>query len=176
MDRAAALALLTAQCAAAVYPLMSATELGALLDATTGFTVWTPGTAYVYGQVVQPTVRIGHLYRVIVAGTSGPTEPDWPPYTSPDNRIGVTRPFWHNAPAVYTSGLVQDQDIVWEEAGADSATAYDVRTATYQAWLAKAGKATADYTVAIDRDKYERGQVAQNCLMMAQRYAPLGIF
>lgn len=41
-------------------------------------TTWAASTAYTTGDVVRPTTGNGHLYRCIVAGTSGGTEPSWP--------------------------------------------------------------------------------------------------
>lgn len=41
-------------------------------------TTWAASHAYLAGEVVRPTTRNGHLYQVIVAGTSGGSEPTWP--------------------------------------------------------------------------------------------------
>lgn len=41
-------------------------------------TTWAASTAYTVGDVVRPTTGNGHLYRCVVAGTSGTTEPTWP--------------------------------------------------------------------------------------------------
>jgi hypothetical protein len=39
---------------------------------------WTASHAYLAAEVVKPTTRNGHLYQVIVAGTSGGSQPAWP--------------------------------------------------------------------------------------------------
>lgn len=39
--------------------------------------VWAAATAYVVGDVVKPLVSNGHLYRCVVAGTSGGSAPSW---------------------------------------------------------------------------------------------------
>src|SRR6185436_15769925 len=39
--------------------------------------VWAASTAYVVGDVVKPLVSNGHLYRCVVAGTSGGSAPSW---------------------------------------------------------------------------------------------------
>lgn len=41
-------------------------------------TTWAASHAYLAGEVVKPTSRNGHLYQVIVAGTSGGSQPTWP--------------------------------------------------------------------------------------------------
>lgn len=187
MDRTAALALLGAQCAATVYPTLDSTALGTLLDNAARFTVWAPSTAYSHGALVIPTVRNGHVYRAIVnqqysaspAGVSAAAEPIWPLFSSPDSRVGVTRPYWSGYDQVsgnYSLSMVTDGTVVWADAGPDSDTAWDLRAATYAGWLQKAGKASADYDTGIDKDRYGRGQVITHCIAMAARYLPTGIF
>lgn len=39
--------------------------------------VWAASTAYAVGDVVKPLVSNGHLYRCVVAGTSGGSAPSW---------------------------------------------------------------------------------------------------
>lgn len=41
-------------------------------------TTWAASHAYLAEEVVKPTTRNGHLYQVIVAGTSGGSQPTWP--------------------------------------------------------------------------------------------------
>jgi hypothetical protein len=41
-------------------------------------TTWAPSTAYVVGQLVQPTTPNSHTYQCSTAGTSGTTQPTWP--------------------------------------------------------------------------------------------------
>ena len=188
MDRPTALALLGAQCAATVYPLLDSTALGLLLDATAAWTIWLPSTTYVPGDQVLPTVRNGHVYRAIVnqlygtigaPGISGAVEPIWPLYTNPDSRTGLTRPYWDGYSGGgrnYTVAMVADNTVIWQEAGPDSDNQWDLRLATYNGWIQKAGLASADYAVGIDRDKFSRDQVIAHCLLMAQRYQPTGIF
>lgn len=187
MDRPTALALLGAQCAATVYPTLDPTELGNLLDATSRWTVWAPTTPYAHGTIVIPTVRNGHSYRAIVnqqysatpAGVSAATEPIWPLFASPDSKVGVTRPYWSGYDQMsgnYSLSMVTDGTVVWQDAEPDSDTQWDLRLAAYNGWLQKMAKASADYDVGVDRDKYSRGQVVTHCLQMAQKYAPTGVF
>lgn len=39
---------------------------------------WASDTAYVVGDIIRPSTGNGHLYRCIVGGTSGSSEPTWP--------------------------------------------------------------------------------------------------
>lgn len=176
MDRQTAITLVTAQCQASIYPLLSSTEIGTLVDATAGFVTWQASTSYAYGTVTQPTVRNGHLYKCIVGGTSGTTEPFWPLYTAPDLRVGLTQPHWHGFQGMPPRSEVSDGTVLWLEFGPDTNGAYNARLATYNGWMQKAAKASADYDVSVDQDRLYRSQVYQNCLMMAARYAPSGIF
>jgi hypothetical protein len=156
---------------------MSDDEIGAILDAQIEWDTWQPNTAYSYGDVVRPTVGNGHLYQCIVAGTSSDVEPTWPLYTAPDNKVAVTRPHWHGFYGPYPGSQVTDSDtLIWIEAGFDVRAQYNVKRATYEAWQQKAAKASADYDVVVDKDKMDRSQVMANCLVMAERYRPIGGF
>jgi hypothetical protein len=65
---------------------------------------WAAATAYSVGDYVTPTTLNGHVYRCVKAGTSGASEP-------------------LSAGALYTSWdwypdmLIEDNDVIWEEAG-----------------------------------------------------------
>lgn len=186
MDANGALAQLTADCAAGVYPTLNVAELGALLDAATRWTVWAPSTTYAHGARVIPTVRNGHVYQAIVnqqysatpAGVSDVTEPIWPLFSSPDSKVGITRPYWSGYDQMsgnYSLSMVTDGTIVWQDAGPDGDTPWDVRLATYRAWLQKAGKASADFDFTTNVSKFTREQVVTHCMSMARIYAPTGI-
>ena len=72
-----------------------ASKTAAYLSATTA-PAWAAATAYVVGDVVRKVAANGHVYRCIVAGTSGGGEPAWP--TTP----GVT---------------IVDNTVTWAESG-----------------------------------------------------------
>ena len=61
---------------------------------------WQPNHSYAFQKLVRPTVANGRYYRVITPGTSGSTEPDWPPSegeTEPDGTL-----VWQETPLVET--------------------------------------------------------------------------
>ncbi len=186
MTREEALILLKAQCAATVYPVLSDQDIADLLDATLKWTIWAPTTAYEHGTIVLPTVRNGHVYRAIVnqqysatpAGVSAATEPIWPIFSSPDSRVGVTRPYWagyDQQSGNYSLSMVTDGTVVWQDAGPDAADPYGVRLATYAAILRKIALATADYDVSTDGKSFKRSQVLTNLQALACRFAPTSI-
>ncbi len=66
------------------------------LQASSALTAWAAGTAYVVNEVRRKVADNGHVYVVLVAGTSGGVEPTWP--TTP-------------------GGTVTDGGVTWGEAG-----------------------------------------------------------
>lgn len=82
-----------------------------LLEAKRAMT-WATETAYVVGEIVMPTARNGHRYRVTQGGTSGATEPTWP-----TSLYGTV-----------TSGSGSPA-LTFEEAGSEYSNVYDVRAA-----------------------------------------------
>lgn len=102
-------------------PSFSITELEEVLDSHKRGSRWVAATAYSYGETVFPLTRNGHVYRVVVAGSTGPTEPAWP------TTIG---------------GSVVD-GASFEEAGADFTNVYDVRAAAEEICMRRAA-ATAE--------------------------------
>lgn len=98
-------------------------ELDTILQASVRGTTWVTNTAFVYDQVVFPTVRNGHKYRVITAGTSGATQPTWPEW-----------------------GYVTDGTVELYEDGADYGNIYDVRRAAFAALDLKVKKKMTENT------------------------------
>lgn len=111
-----------------VPPVISTSDLQAILRSTAYGTIWTAETVYYYGDVILPTVRNGHSYVVTVAGTSAATEPDWPLYASSILSEGESDPL-----------------LTWQENGPDFSNLYNVRKAIAQAAGVKKTMAAALY-------------------------------
>jgi hypothetical protein len=166
-----ALALLTLQSAANTYPELTLDDLTQLLDATAAYSTWTAGTPYAYGATVAPTVSNGHVYRVIAGGISGTTEPFWPLYSSSDDRLGLTRPYYVGT---LPNAEVTDGTVTFVEAGPITEQ-YDVALATWKAWHIKASRASADMTFQVGQLRVQASQVHEHCVATALRYMPARI-
>jgi len=153
-ERAVALADLTASVQPDAEPALKRDELEAILDRTKRAQEWTPNTDVTSGTYLQPTIRNGLKYKVVVSGNTGPVEPSWPTASSS----------W--------SGLVDSRRVtsgtaVLEEAGDEFKNVYNVRAAKREAWNVKMAKASqypktsgVDMTSLFDhckamRDSYE---------------------
>ena len=116
--------------------------------------VWEPSTAYVVGDVIQPTVRNGHWYKCYRAGTSDTTEPVW-----------STRTY---------SRYTETDTVIWEECGSDwKGKLYDVRGAIHDAWSLKASKASHLVTQSAGNARIEAGALHENCRARAKEFASL---
>lgn len=152
---AAALAELRLYLQPDIEPKIEAEEVDALLAKAKQASTWVNNTAYVVGDVVLPTVRNGHQYRCIVAGTSEAllaNEPEWPTL----------------AGAVFTEGA-SNPILTWVEDGAESSSIYDVQFAIHQGWMLKAIKASMLYATG----EAEMQQVHEHCLKMAEKFGSL---
>lgn len=136
--------------------LDEATDLEPLLDAVQRASIWAVSTAYVYGDVVMPTTRNGHRYKCIVAGTSGTTEPTWLKSTAAQQTDGTSSPA-----------------LTWQEDGPDYSNVFDVRLASHNAWVMKAGKVSELTDYWIGQQRVSEDQLFTHCMKMADRFAPL---
>lgn len=139
----------------AQYPQVPDDEVDQILDACRRAGVWIAATAYVNGDVVMPTTRNGHRYICIESGTSGATEPAWP--------TGDLR-------------TIQDGTTArWREDGGDYANVYDLRDAIHRCWLVKAQKVAHLYDIRQSQSGFTQSQMYDQCVKMAEKYAPLVI-
>jgi len=109
-------------------PIVTADEVGVIVDECARASTWVVATTYEVGQVVRPTVGNGHLYVCTQAGTSAALagdEPDWPTGRA----------------ATITDG-VSDPLLTWQEAGCEPSTIYNVPLAIHKVWVLKAGRAS----------------------------------
>lgn len=141
-----------------VAPVISTSDLRAILTETAKATIWAAETDYNYGDVILPTVRNGHSYTVTVAGTSGETEPTWPAGQSGTVTDGESDPL-----------------LVWQEAGPDFANLYNVRQAAHQAWLVKAALVAPLFSTKESGNQYEQQQVYDHCVAQAERFSSIEI-
>lgn len=132
-------------------PALTTDELEDLIDRSARAVTWTAATAYDYGTLVVPTARNGHHYKVIEAGTSGTTEPDW---------------------LTETDAIQNDGTAWWQEAGSDWPDLWDLDAAAYEGWLLKASRAAAAYNFTADGQTFNRGSLVEHCERMAARWAP----
>jgi hypothetical protein len=146
--------LVKAEVGATLDPALTDAEIDAILTETRRGDVWAAGTAYSYGAVGMPTVRNGHAYVVVVAGTSSSTEPTWP-------RTAASS--------------VSDGTVTWREAGADWGELYDIRRAVYQAYRRKLAKAQDYLTVGGDGQTVNLQQIVQNLEAQARRWQPVSL-
>jgi hypothetical protein len=140
-----------------IEPMIGEDELDTILTNAQVCSVWAASTAYSYGDVVVPTCanQNGRRYRCVKAGTSGSTEPTWGHFQM--------------------SRTADGSSLIWEEAGAQPKSIWDMRVAAYNAWLAKASKASTDFDFSGAGESYKRSQVYDHCLEMAAKYKPLKI-
>lgn len=96
-------------------------EVEKTLDKNLRVTTWSSNKAFKHGQLIFPTVRTGHVYRVKIAGTTGATEPTWP---------------------TFDGNTVVDGTVTFEEFGAYPHSIYNVTEAAKQCWQMKMAKAS----------------------------------
>jgi len=140
-------------------PTLGDIEVETILDNHLLATTWVASTAYVVGDIVHPTVRNGHRYRCVVAGTSGTTEPTW--------RLRQAVKFTEGA---------SDPLLMWIEDGPEFRQIYDIRSAIHAAWIAKAGVAALSVDMQGANGRVYASQVYDHCIKMADRFGPLGVY
>lgn len=157
----AATAAVTLHAQTAIQPTLSSDDVTALTTAAKRASTWVQNTAYVVGDVILPTVRNGHRYRCVQAGTSEvllADQPEWPTWKT----------------AIITEGI-SDPILTWLEDGPEYPSIYDVRLAIHSAWMLKAEKASILYDVRQSQSEFSHNQLYQHCIQMAEKYAPIVI-
>lgn len=145
-------------------PTLTNAELQRLLDSyrvvdvygvwADTYASWVASTAYSVGALVVPTTRNGHYYRVTGAGAGGPTEPTWP---------------------TTSGGIVALDGVTYTEAGsAPWLGAWALNEAAAEGWRWKAGKAAGRYSFSSDVNNFQRRQIHEMCLQMAEQYSKGG--
>lgn len=151
-ERTAAIARVKLYVPHSAQPVLTDTEIEAIVDECQVAARWAAASAYVFGAMVRPVVDNGHYYRCEQAGTSDATEPLWP----------------KNTGATITDGA-SDPILTWREAGTSRSGVFNVPLAIHKAWTIKAARASQ--LVKVDGQNYQ--QVYEHCTDMANRTAPL---
>lgn len=151
-ERTSAIAKVTLHAATADQPTLTAGEVEGIVDGCKRAATWVAGTAYVIGAMIRPITPNGHYYRAVQGGTSGTTEPTWPKGRQSQVQDGLSDPV-----------------LIWEEAGQEKSSIYNVSLAIHQAWQLKAARAAQ--LVRLEGQNYQ--MVYEHCLEMARDSAPL---
>ena len=154
MTEQEAIAYVTKKAQTAEFPVVPEDDVLDIVKMNMRAQVWQPNTAYKIGDKVQPTSPNGHFYKCVQSGTSDVNEPLW---------------------NVRENSQTYDGDIlVWKEFATDfDGNLYDLRTAIHELWLYKAGLAANQFDISIDQQKWTRSQIHDNCMRMAQSFAPI---
>lgn len=164
ITRAEAIGRVALKAQASMYPAVSTTEIGNILDEHKRFDTWTANTFYSVGDRVVPIVPNGRVYECRVAGTSGTAEPEFP------SLYGYK---WEGF--VLVEGT-SDPQLAWVDMGPANVDAYDVNTATRAVWLIKAAMVATEIDAKDGPSDVKLSQLQQQFLTMADRFRPVSIF
>ena len=155
MNQAQAIAYVTLHAQTAAFPPIETAAVEEIVERHKRAVVWEPSTVYKVGQRVQPTTPNGHFYECVSAGISDSEEPEW------SMRLGYS--FYEFA-----------GDLRWRECAIDvDGSLYNLRNAIHECWTLKASMAAAQFDVSIDQQKWNRSQIYDHCLQMAEKYLPI---
>ncbi len=157
LTRTQALERLAWMVASDQYPFLDSTALQQLVDDHARWTVWTASTAYVYGDIIRPTVANGGLYKCIIPGTSDTTEPEFPQLA-------------YNSLYTINDG---SGDLQWQDIGPANVERYDIRAAARQGWIRKASSITHLIDVKDGQVDAKMAALREHCLDQAKRYSPM---
>lgn len=115
------------------------------------YTTWAASLVVAVGDLIVPTTRNGHYYRVTVTdGTAGTTEPTWP---------------------TTSGGTVTADGVTYTEVGAASWTpTWDLNAAAAEGWLWKAGKVAGSFSFSSDGQTFNRSEMHAMCLSQHDYY------
>ena len=141
---------------AEVHPVIDQeVELPDILERAVNATIWVEETAYSVGDVVQPSTSNGHRYVCVQAGTSDAEEPDWTLAYRGRNSDGTT--------------------LVWEEAGDEYLSLWDMDLAASLGWELKAMKALKAVNTSQGEQSFDFSLIYDRCMEMAERFRPVMI-
>ena len=164
LSRAEAIGRVALYSQAAMYPSVSTTDIGIVLDEHQRFSTWTASTTYAVGDRIVSSTPNGRVYECRQYGTSGTSEPEFP-----DN-YGWT---WEGY--LITEGTSNPQ-LAWVDMGPAHIERYDVRTTTRAIWLLKAGLVSAEVDAKEGTSDVKLSQLQAQFLTMADKFRPVSIF
>lgn len=154
MTEAEAIAYVKKKAQTAEFPVVPDQEVESIVQMNKRAEVWATATEYAIGAKVQPTTPNGHFYKVLQAGTSGATEPDWNTRENSRTYDGDT--------------------LIWLEHETDfDGNLFDLRSAIHECWLYKTAIAANGFDVSIDQQKWNRSQIYDHCKEMAKAFSPI---
>lgn len=127
-------------------------EIAGILNRHQRCEIWTANTPYIYGDEVQLYPRNGSRYMCLRSGTSGATAPTW---------------------STWQGCRVGDNDITWQEIGADYENVFDIRAAAHEAWTVKAARASHLVTTSAGNSRIEASALQDQCRARAKEFAPV---
>ena len=163
MTRESAIAEVSLYGQATSYPQVDTTTLGLIVDKWKKFSTWAPSTAYAVGDRIVPVIPNGRVYEALQAGTSGTDSTIFP------NLYGQ----WEGR--TVSDGTSQPQ-LVWRDFGPTTQDNYDVKSAIRAVWIMKAGLVASEIDAKEGQSDVKLSSLQAQCLMMAERYRPMGIF
>ena len=145
------------------YPQVDTTTLGGIVDKWKRYSTWTASTAYAVGDRVVPPIPNGRVYECVQVGTSGTDSTIFPLLTGQyEGRL-------------IGEGTNQPQ-LVWRDSGPTTQDMYDTKSATRAVWILKAGMVATEIDTKEGQSDVKLSSLQAQCLMMAERYRPMGIF
>lgn len=154
MTEAEAIAYVTLNAQTEAFPTIPAETVEKIVRNNTRASVWQASTDYNIGDRIQPTKRNGHFYECVASGTSDEVEPDW-------------------SLTIHSKVTEFGSDLIWQECAIDiDGNLYNLRNAVHEAWVLKASMAAKEFDVSVDQQKWNRSQVYEHCLEMAEKFQP----
>ena len=138
------------------YPELDTDDLAFLIDNNKRSNNWAASTAYVYGDLIEPVIKNGRLYKCIEAGTSGTTNP-FPVYYA-ENSYSIA----------FSDGTAR-----WMDLGPANVEQYDVRSAVRAGWILKASKVANLINSKDGSQDLNLSALQEQFLKMAERYRPV---
>lgn len=133
-------------------------ELDQIIVNSARASLWAANHAYAYGDVILPNARNGHRFLCVRPGTSGTTEPTWPTGTGATQSEGT--------------GV---NSLLWQEAGPDFKSIYDLRRAKYEALDLKVQRAAVRSQTITDGRGQANSYLYLDLVRERDKYRPVGV-